>query len=190
MHIDDFLTAFSTPSTLSEFKHDFANKGRGLPLVVSPLGVYAGVRIVYNRDAGTVHLSQPQILERAAERFFGSGNAIVHASAPAHFDPKNPFGSNFQLATDAEKPGMKEKPYLALLATIMYVVFYTFPSAAIHTAHLCRYMHSPSPVCWDALVHLFRYMFHHRHLGITYRKNFPVPSFTSCLLYTSPSPRD
>ena len=180
VHIDDFLTGYSNPGSLAEFEHGYQKEGKTpLPLKVSDLGLYAGVMIKYNRDAGVIHLSQPHILERAAERFFGSGKAIVHAAAPAIYDPKIPFGSNFALATDAEKPGMKEKPFLSLLATIMYTVFYTFPSAAIHTAHLCRYMHSPNPVCWDALVYLFRYMYHHRHLGVTYRKNFPIPSFPS-----------
>ena len=35
-------------------------------------------------------------------------------------------------------------------------------------------------------MHLFRYMYHHRHLGVTYRKNFPIPSFPS----TPPWPED
>ena len=150
-----------------------------MPLVVKPVDIFAGVKVKYNFDAGSIHISQPHILERAAERFFGSAQAIQHASAPAIFNPKIPYGSNFELATDAEKPKMKEKPYLALLATLMYAVFYTFPSAAIQTAHLCKYMHNPSPICWDALVHLCRYMYHHRHLGITYRRNFPLPTIIS-----------
>ena len=177
VHIDDFLTGYSNLSALTDFEVRYQKDGKTpLPLKISSLGLYAGVKIVHDHGAGTIHLSQPHILERAAERFFGSGKSIVQAAAPAHYDPKKPFGSEFALATESEKSSMKEKPYLALLATIMYTVFYTFPSVAIHTAHLCRYMHGPNIHCWDALVHLFRYMFHHRHVGVTYRKNFPVPS--------------
>ena len=177
VHIDDFLTGYANSAAVLEFETRYQREGRTpLPLKISPIGLYAGVLIKHNHGAGTIHLSQPHILERAAERFFGSGKSIVQASAPAHYDPKVPFGSTFALANDSEKLNMKEKPYLALLATIMYTVFYTFPSVAIHTAHLCRYMHSPNTSCWDALVHLFRYMYHHRHVGVTYRKNFPVPS--------------
>ena len=111
VHTDDFWGGYSHADALEEFLSDFATKGRPLPLKKVPLGVFAGILVQYNRDAGTLHLSQPHILERAAERFFGSGKSVLFASAPAVFDPKVPYGSNFALATDAEKPGMKEKPY-------------------------------------------------------------------------------
>ena len=53
---------------------------------------------------------------------------------------------------------MAEKPYLALLATVLYASVMTRCDVSYHVSYLCRFASDPSPACYSALLVLANYL--------------------------------
>ena len=71
---------------------------------------------------------------------------------------------------------MKGKPYLAALATFMYLTVFTIPSLSYHCSTLGQYMHDPSPACFDAVIVLIAYAYSKRDiLVLTYGGALNIP---------------
>ena len=98
-------------------------------------------------------------------------------------------------------------PYRELVGALLFLSNTTRPDISFSVSLLSRYMKNPTKRLWNAAKHVLRYLKGTSSHEITYTKSpndqmlhgFCDASFasdvtdrrsTSCLLYTSPSPRD
>ena len=182
-HVDDCWCGYSDESLFEEFHTKYQIKYK-TKIPSNSTRIFTGVMLNYDRLGGTLELSQPHILERAAEKFFGSGKNIKHVSLPATYDTKARRSSvdpppDWTCTSDADRLAMKEKPYLSLIATLYYVMCFTQGDTGNVLARLGRYMADPPMWAWTALVLLFGYMYHRRNSPITYKRDFTIPSVPS-----------
>ena len=55
---------------------------------------------------------------------------------------------------------MAALPYLELVGSLLYVAGMTRPDVAYYVTTLCKFMHDPSPECYDAAISLLLYLGH------------------------------
>lgn len=182
-HVDDCWAGYSDEQIFNDFHMQYRRKYK-TKIPSNTTRIFTGVMLNYNRVGGTLELSQPHILERAAEKFFGSGKNVKHVSLPATYDMKTRRSSvdpppDWTCTSDADRLTMKEKPYLSLIATLYYVMCFTQGDTANVLARLGRYMADPPVWAWTALVLLFGYMYHRRNSPLTYRRDFSITSVPS-----------
>ena len=59
--------------------------------------------------------------------------------------------------TDEERVQMSDKPYLALMGSILWAIVMTRPDCAFYAGFLCQFMADPTIDCWYAAIALLSY---------------------------------
>ena len=177
--VDDLLIAFNNEAIYRAFVVIYSKRFPSK----HELGCtrFAGVSIVHQPgDSITVH-QRPHI-EHAYNKFVvdksaASKSPFVHRPAVADRNSPLHYSKLGLAANDAERKQMAGSPYLAALATCMYITFFSNPHLSYHTSFLGQFMHDPSPKCWDAILSLIIYMYHNReHDVIVYGGKLVIPS--------------
>ena len=165
--VDDVIVGFSNTGMYEEF---VAMYSRRFPSK-HHLGCtkFAGVSIEHKEGRMIVH-QRPHI-EHAFAKFIDDKQEALKspaASRPAVSDKNSPlhYSKITLAANDGERERMKKHPYLAALATFMYIVHFTLPHFAFHASYLGQFMHDPSPAAWDAISALIVYTYCHRDTDI------------------------
>lgn len=176
--IDDLLVGASSRELYEEFKALYVAR---FPSTHSDVvNKFAGLSIDYKRGVSlTIH--QIGHIELAFEKFIIDKVAARKSPAvsrPAVADRASRFHySNIHLAAnDEERKKMKDVPYLACLATLMYVAQFSLAYLVYYTAYLGQFMHDPSPAAWEAVLELLVYAYYSRHQNIiVYSPKFGIP---------------
>lgn len=63
---------------------------------------------------------------------------------------------------------MKDKPYLAACASLIWLQSTLRADISVHVATLCQLMHDPSPSAWEAVLDLIAYTQYSKQASITY----------------------
>ena len=74
---------------------------------------------------------------------------------------------------DMERAAMRDKPYMALMGTLLWCVF-THPEIAYYVSFLCQFMQDPSIDAYEAGLGVLAYLSSARKIGITYNGNKPA----------------
>ena len=162
--VDDILVAWSSEAMYEAFVRLYMQRfpskhERGCTK-------YAGLSIMHRPNHSiTIHQS-PHIV-RAYEKFVtdkaaAAKSPFIHKPAVSDRDSPLHYSKLSMAANDAERTVMKQRPFLAALATMMYVTHFTLPHLCYHTSFLGQFMHDPSPAGYDAVIALIIYAYHNR----------------------------
>lgn len=96
---------------------------------------------------------------------------FVPASHPIRSLPvknKEAFNNLGIAASTVERDAMRDKPYLAACASLLWLHSTLRADISVHVATLCQYMHDPSPAAWAAVIDLIAYTHYSKAASITY----------------------
>ena len=168
IYVDNLLMAY--PSTkegnrmkdtfLAEYKKRFNTEERGIPTK------FMGVEIQRDRKAKIVTLTQERYIAEACDRFLNS-TCTKSFQTPVQSSKLGEFMKIASPATDVERAAMRDKPYLALMGTLLWCVF-THPEIAYYVSFLCQFMQDPSTDAFEAGLGLLAYLSSSRKVGLTY----------------------
>ena len=157
-YVDDLLIGYDDEHDLSDFMEKYKTRYN---VEQKPLQGFIGMQVTRNLGGSTITLSQEKYLKRMGEKYLGPGDLLRETKLPSACDKKgaNSVYSEIGLAaTDEERESMKDKPYLSLLATVLYASVMTRPDVAYHVSYLCRFASDPSPACYKALLSVCNYL--------------------------------
>ncbi|NJR41756.1 MAG: hypothetical protein HC767_02915, partial [Akkermansiaceae bacterium] len=145
---------------------------------------FIGLKITRNRDARTLTLSQELYIEKMADRFLPNKTLRKSTTTPAWFTDKAQRVSTFSklgIATTESDSAIKQgKPYLELVASILYAATMTRPDISYHTSMLCRFMHNPSIDCYSRAEELLNYLYSTKGMTLVLGgKTISVPHFNT-----------
>ena len=157
-YIDDLLIGYDNEDDLKRFILKYSLR---YTIEQKPLRGFIGMQVTRDLDNATITLSQEKYLKRMGEKFLGPGDLLRETKLPCTCDKKGANGAYAHLAlaaTEEERNEMKDKPYLALLATILYASVMTRCDVCWHVSYLSRFASDPSPACYSALLVLANYL--------------------------------
>ena len=150
---------------LEEYKKRFITEERGVPTK------FMGIEISRRRDDKTLTISQEQYISESCQKFLNSTCTKTFQS-PVHSSKLEEFTKLSTAKDDIERASMRDKPYLALMGTLLWCVF-THPEIAYYVAFLCQFMQDPSPAAYEASLEVLAYLSSCRKIGITYDGSKP-----------------
>ena len=128
---------------------------------------FLGMRVQQDLDAGTIRFTQRPYWEHVLNRF-----------SLEHITPRNvplPVGiildSNMSPKTDSEKRQMDDKPYRAILGSVMWGQLATRPDLSFAVSLLARFQTNPGIDHWNALMHAIGYIKNTMDYGLTYYRD-------------------
>ena len=159
MYIDDLLIGYDEEGDLNEFLKLYRARYK---IEHKPLSGFIGLQITRDPDLGTITLSQEKYIRRMGEKYLGPGDLIRDTKLPCACDKRSTAGGAYAdlslAASEEERATMSSKPYLSLLATILYASCMTRPDVAYHVSYLSRFASDPSPACYKALLTVCNYL--------------------------------
>lgn len=165
---DDVLFAYSERSKdlYDRFLRDVYGKRWNFKQK-GPVRRFAGLDIIRDRTKGTLSLSMEKYCEGICRRFVPSGYPI--RSLPTKH--KDVFDNLKVAQSTAERDAMRDKPYLAACASLIWLQTTLRADLSVYVAMLCQIMHDPSPDAWAALIDLISYVGYSKGATITYSAN-------------------
>ena len=157
-YVDDLLCGYDDEKHFQQFLLKYMLNYR---IEHRPLEGFIGIKLSRDLAAGTISLSQRGYLLRMAEKFLGPGDLLRETKLPSVCDRKGANAAYAHLslaANDEERVAMQGKPYLSLLATVLYASVMTRPDVSFHVSYLCRFASDPSPACYSALLSVSNYL--------------------------------
>jgi hypothetical protein len=141
---------------------------------------FLGMRVQQDLNAGIVRLTQRPYWEHVLNRF-GLEN-ITPRNTPL------PTGiildSTMSPKTDSERKMMSDKPYRAVLGSVMWGQLATRPDLSFSVSLLARFQANPGLDHWSALLHVIGYIkntIDHGSVAATPARNRPEPGAESIL---------
>lgn len=119
-----------------------------------PVQRFAGLDITRDRTKGTVTITMEKYTEGIFKRF-------VPPNYPSRSLPvknKDAYADLSIAKSTIERDAMKDKPYLAACASVLWLQSTLRADVSVHIATLCQLMHDPSPAAWSALIDLIAYL--------------------------------
>lgn len=132
-----------------------------------PVKRFVGIDISRNRAAGTITLSMESYITGVHKRFVQTG----HVPRAAPFKSAEALKNIGTASDDVERSLMKEKPFLAAVASCIWVYSMLRADISFVLNALCTTMHDPSEKGWEILVDLISYLMYTKDISITYQKN-------------------
>ena len=123
------------------------------------------MELIRNRQEKILKLTQTAYIDDIYHKFLG--NIAKEVSVPVLSTEADAFMRMAGPKDDAERAGMRRRPYLALMGSLIWATM-THPEVAYHTSLLCRFMHDPSEATWEAALKILAYLYHVRKLGLRY----------------------
>jgi hypothetical protein len=137
---------------------------------VGELEHFLGMRVQQDLVKGTNRLTQRPYWEHVLNRFDLS-----------HITPRNtplPVGivldNEMSPKTDSERREMKDKPYRAILGSVMWGQLATRPDLSFSVSLLARFQSNPGKDHWNGLMHVIGYIKNTLDYGLTYSRDFEL----------------
>ena len=125
---------------------------------------FLGMRVQQDMVLGTIRLTQRPYWELLLNRF--DLNHVTPRNTPL------PVGivldSQMSPKTDSEKKEMGDKPYRAVLGSVMWGQLATRPDLSFSVSLLARFQANPGMSHWNALIHVVGYIKNTLDYGLTY----------------------
>ena len=173
IHVDDLLLASNSRSALQSVKSELASHFKLHDL--GPTTSILGMKLVCDRQARTISLSQP-----------GSIESILQDFHMADCNPSlTPMGESLRLSssmspgTVEEGLAMKGIPYRELVGKLLYLAVATCPDLSYAVGVLCRFVENPGMAHWEAGKRILRYLRGTSSLSLVYSSTSPVHRFTT-----------
>jgi hypothetical protein len=184
VYVDDLLIASPSLDILEKFKRTISSA-----FAMSDLGQASfclGIKITYDRSAGTLSLSQEHYVNALLERFNEKDNPITHKSPMEPGCLYTPQG-RLDLALEKYKKGQLTDPpvpghtplsppladaseYRALIGALLYLANCTRPDLAHSVSFLSRFLSNPTEDHMAGARRILLYAKGTRHLQLTYSR--------------------
>ena len=142
---------------------------------------FAGVSL-HHRQGISMTVHQRPHIEMAFNKFVtdkvaASKSPAIHRPAVADRASQKHYSKITLAADDTERAAMHGKPFLSVLATLMYVTHFTNPHLNYYTSFLGQFMHDPSPHAYECVIDLLIYAYYNREIDvIVYGGDIRVPN--------------
>ena len=113
-----------------------------------------GIKILRDRPAGKLYLSQKGYIEKVLSRFNMQSAKPVNTPLAAHFR----LSSALSPQSDADVDYMSRVPYSSAVGSPMYAMVCSRPDLAYAVSAVSRYMTNPGKEHWKAVQWIFRYL--------------------------------
>ena len=157
-YVDDCVYAGSSDFILNWFKSYIASKFEVKQSESGPLEWILGARVYRDIENGTTTINQSVAIEKLARKL------DLLKSNPC----KSPMTPTPLPLPDREKRPPPEFDYLSVIGSLLHIVNYTRPDCAFAVSYLARHSATYDKSYVDATKRVVKYLFHTRHMGITY----------------------
>lgn len=130
-----------------------------------------GIRIDYDRSKGTLSLSQPKYIQDILETYGMADCNPIHTPDQKEVDHRGPLSALHCPASSEEVQFMKDKPYRALIGSLLYLTTCTRPDLTHSVATLSRFSSNPGPRHWFGALRILRYLKKTQSLPLIFRKS-------------------
>jgi len=128
---------------------------------------FLGMHVQQDLTAGTIKLTQRPYWEHVINRFNLTHVPLRNIPLPVGLVLDN----NMCPQTDSEKQQMRDKPYRAILGSVMWGQLATRPDLSFAVSLLSRFQAAPGIDHWKALMHVVGYIKNTLDYGLTYRRD-------------------
>lgn len=125
------------------------------------------MRVQQDLKLGTIRLTQRPYWEHVLNRF--SLNNITPRNTP--LPAGTVLDSTMSPKTESEKKEMEDKPYRAVLGSVMWGQLSTRPDLSFTVSILARFQANPGMEHWKALMHAIGYIKNTMDYGLTYYRD-------------------
>ena len=167
-YVDDLVCAHNDAEMFKEFIDTF--KSHFISKYAGKLTWFLGMSIHQNSEG--VWFNQEQYIKDLVKKFIGDSSDTIQRTTPSL--PEN-FKAVRAAADDAERMEMRNKPYLEIVGSLLYLSTMSRPDISYHLSVLSRYMADPSPICFREAQSVLKYLYKTRDLGIQYTRDHRVP---------------
>jgi Reverse transcriptase (RNA-dependent DNA polymerase) len=163
VHVDDIISAASSPSENERFKAQL--KGKWDISDLGPAKFSLGIAITRDLTANTISISQTALIDRVVEQFRQSDAHSVEVPMVPGLQLRRPDKS---LPTPPDIVAWAERtPYRSLVGSLMYIAIGTRPDIAYAVGRLASFLDCYRPEHWEAAIRVLRYLKGSRSLSLT-----------------------
>jgi hypothetical protein len=131
---------------------------------VGEMEYFLGMRVQQDLQAGTICLSQCPYWKHVLRKFHI--NQVTPRNTPLTINIV--LNNNMSPKTNLEKKEMDDKPYRAILGSLMWGQLATRPDLSFSVSLLARFQANPGIKHWKALLHIMGYVKNTINYGLTY----------------------
>ena len=152
LYVDDMLIAGADFNEIEKLKKEMSNHFAMKDLAEAKK--ILGIKIIRDKVAGTLKLSQAEYVEKVLKRFNMDESKAVGTPLVAHFK----LSKEQSPKTGKEKEAMKNVPYASAVGCLMYAMVCTRPDIAHAVGVVSRYSSNPGKQHWEAVKWIMRYL--------------------------------
>ena len=131
---------------------------------LGPISELLGMKVVHDRDAQTITLSQEPFVEAILAKYnFSDAKPI---SVP--MDPSVQYSRDQCPTTAAQTTEMKHVPFRSALGSLMYLAVGMCPDIAFIVSMLAQFADNPGWAHWEGIKRIYRYLLGTKKLGLTF----------------------
>ena len=162
VHVDDCTIAASTARLVEELK---AGLNRHVEVTdLSKLHWMLSIQVRRNREARTIHISQPSYIDSILHCF----NFVDVKPLSMPMDTQVHLTSEQAPSTPSEFAMMRDVPYCEAVSALNWAALTTCPDIAFAVAMVVRFGANPGPAHWEAVKWIFHYSAGTRDLCLLY----------------------
>jgi hypothetical protein len=167
-YTDDVFGASTTDNEIKKRKDEM-----GAQWEIKDVGeneYFLGMRVQQDLREGTIRLTQRPYWEHVVNRFDLAYVPLRNIPLPVGLVLEN----NMSPQTDSERLQMKDKPYRAVLGSVMWGQLATRPDLSFSVSLLARFQADPGIAHWNALLHVVGYIKNTMDYGLTYLRDTDI----------------
>jgi transposase InsO family protein len=164
-YTDDVFGASTTDKEIKRRKDEMGRKWEIKD--VGETEYFLGMRVQQDLEKGIIRLTQRPYWEHVVNRFDLAYVPLRNTPLPVGIV----LDSNMSPRTDSEKQQMKDKPYRAVLGSVMWGQLATRPDLSFSVSLLARFQSNPGIEHWNALIHVMGYIKNTLDYGLTYLRD-------------------
>ena len=161
-HVNDCTLTGSSPSCIKAFKEEIKAQYKILDL--GPINWLLGMKVMRNRDACTIALSQTTYIDAILTKYNFSDLKLL--SIP--MDPNIKLSCNQAPSSPTEAAWIKHIPYRAAVGSLMHLAVGTRPDIAFAVSTVAQFSNEPGTVHWEAVKRIYRYLAGTKGLALTF----------------------
>lgn len=170
VYVDDIVCAVSNDHIFDYFWTRFNKRFRSKYL--GKLEWFLSMSVTQTKES--VHVNQSKYICDMVDKFLPDAkNLTILRDTPAVVET---FSKLKGAESDEERARMRERPYLQLVGSLLYVSTMSRCDISYHLSVLCRFMGDPSEQCYSCALQVLGYLYKTRDLGLRYEKQAQIPT--------------
>jgi reverse transcriptase-like protein/gag-pre-integrase-like protein/integrase-like protein/Pol polyprotein len=162
MYVDDCVITGSSIDLINEYKLKLNSKY--LLMDLGTIHWLLGIKIIHNREAKTISLSQSTFVNSIVNCFnLQDAKPAKTPMMPGTLPSKSDLPSN---ATESDY--MKRVPYREAIGSLMYAAIATCPDITFAISTLSQFLENPGHLHWEAIKQIFCYLAGTKDHKLTY----------------------